>query len=51
MTEEEEEIYRQMLSAIANGREAILAHVAHTERPLTGKKRYMSGIRGCAATG
>lgn len=38
MTEEEEEIYRQMLSAIATGRETILAHVAHTERPLTGKK-------------
>jgi DNA replication factor GINS len=35
MTAEEEEIYRQMLSAIAGGREAILAH---TERPLTGKK-------------
>ena len=38
MTEEEVEIYRQMLSAIASGREVILAHVAHTERPLTGKK-------------
>lgn len=38
MTEEEEEIYRQMLSAIATGREAILAHVSRTERPLTGKK-------------
>ncbi|MDD1737364.1 MAG: hypothetical protein LUP00_01250 [Methanothrix sp.] len=38
MTEEEEEIYRQMLSAIAAGRAAVLAHVAHTERPLTGKK-------------
>ena len=38
MTEEEEEIYRLMLSAIATGREEILAHVAHTERPLTGKK-------------
>jgi DNA replication factor GINS len=38
MTEEEVEIYRQMLSAIAVGRETILAHVAHTERPLTGKK-------------
>ncbi len=38
MTEEEAEIYRQMLSAIASGREVILAHVAHTERPLTGKK-------------
>ncbi len=38
MTEEEEEIYRQMLSAIATGREAILARVSQTERPLTGKK-------------
>ncbi len=38
MTGEEVEIYRQILSAIASGREAILAHVAHTERPLTGKK-------------
>lgn len=38
MTEEEEEIYQQMLSAIASGRKSILAHVAHTERPLTGKK-------------
>jgi len=38
MTEEEEEIYRQMLSAIAAGREAILARVSQTERPLTGKK-------------
>lgn len=38
MTEEEEEIYRQMLSAIASGRKCILAQVAHTERPLTGKK-------------
>ncbi len=35
MTEEEVEIYQQMLSAIASGRGAILAH---TERPLTGKK-------------
>jgi len=38
MTQEEEEIYRQMLSAFSSGREAILAHVAHTERPLMGKK-------------
>lgn len=38
MTLEEEEIFRQMLSAIHLGRETILAHVAHTERPLTGKK-------------
>ncbi len=38
MTEEEEEIYRQALSAIATGQEAILAHVSRTERPLMGKK-------------
>ncbi len=38
MTGEEAEIYRQMLSAIHQGREIILAHIAHTERPLTGKK-------------
>lgn len=38
MTLEEEEIFRQMLSAIHAGRETILAHVARTERPLTGKK-------------
>ena len=38
MTEEEEEIYRSLLSGIAKGREAIMAHVSHTERPLTGKK-------------
>jgi DNA replication factor GINS len=38
MTREEEDIYRQMLSAIHLGRETILAHIAHTERPLTGKK-------------
>lgn len=38
MTEEEEEIYRQMLSAIVSGREAILAHVARTERRGPGKK-------------
>lgn len=38
MTKEEEDIYRQMLSAIHQGRETILAHIAHTERPLTGKK-------------
>jgi DNA replication factor GINS len=38
MTEEEGEIYRQMFSAIATGRETILTHMAHTERPLTGKK-------------
>ena len=38
MTEEEEEIYRSLLSGIAKGREAIMAHVSHTERPLTSKK-------------
>jgi len=38
MTEEEAEIYRQMSSAFVGGREAILAHVTQTERPLTGKK-------------
>jgi DNA replication factor GINS len=38
MTEEEEEIYRQMSATFVSGREAILAHVARTERPLTGKK-------------
>ncbi len=38
MTREEEDIYRQMLSAIHLGRETILAHIARTERPLTGKK-------------
>jgi DNA replication factor GINS len=43
MSEEEEEIYRRVLAAIASGREAILAHVAHTERPLTGKKDIAQG--------
>jgi len=38
MTEEEDEIYRSLLLAIAKGREAIMVHVSHTERPLTGKK-------------
>ena len=38
MTLEEEEIYRQALSAIATGQEAIMAHVSRTERPLMGKK-------------
>jgi DNA replication factor GINS len=38
MTEEEDETYRSLLLAIAKGREAIMAHVSHTERPLTGKK-------------
>lgn len=38
MTEEEEGIYRSLLSAIVNGRETILAHVAHTEKPATARK-------------
>jgi len=38
MTSEEDEIYRRMLSAIVEGRETILHHASHTERPLTGKK-------------
>ena len=38
MTAEETEIYRQMLSTIALGRESILSHMTPTERPLTGKK-------------
>ncbi len=38
MTQEEEQIYSQMLSAVVQGREIILAHVSRTERPLTGKK-------------
>ncbi|NPV62913.1 MAG: DNA replication complex GINS family protein [Methanotrichaceae archaeon] len=38
LTSEEEEIYRGMLSAIVEGRETILHHLANTERPLTGKK-------------
>jgi DNA replication factor GINS len=33
MTEEEEEIYRSLLSAIMKGRETIIAHLAHTEKP------------------
>lgn len=33
MTEEEEEIYRSLLSAIMKGRETILAHLAHVENP------------------
>lgn len=33
MTEEEEEIYRSLLSAIMKGRDTILAHLAHTEKP------------------
>jgi len=38
MTSEEEHIYSQMLKSVLRGRETILAHLAHTERPLTGKK-------------
>ena len=38
MTAEETEIYRQMLSTIALGRESIFSHMTPTERPLTGKK-------------
>lgn len=38
MTDEEEQIYREMLSAAVHGRETILAHISRTERPLTGKK-------------
>lgn len=38
MTEEEERIYSQMLSAITKGRTSILSQIEHTERPLMGKK-------------
>lgn len=38
MTDEEEKIYAEMLSAVIQGRETILAHISRTERPLTGKK-------------
>lgn len=40
MTDEEQEIYKQLLLSITKGRESIIAHLAHdtTERPLTGKK-------------
>ncbi len=38
MTHEEEEIYQSVLSAIAKGRENIISHISHTERPLTSKK-------------
>jgi DNA replication factor GINS len=38
MTSEEEQIYTQMLKSVLQGRETILAHLAHTERPLMGKK-------------
>jgi len=51
MTAEETEIYRQMLSTIALGRESILSHMTPTERPLTGKKRYIAGIRSRAVAG
>jgi DNA replication factor GINS len=38
LTSEEEQIYTEMLSAVQKGHDAILAHIARTERPLTGKK-------------
>jgi DNA replication factor GINS len=38
MTQEEEEIYNQMLSVLKTGRQAILGHLIRTERPLTSKK-------------
>jgi len=38
MTAEEELIYQQLLKVLLQGRETILAHLARTERPLTGKK-------------
>jgi DNA replication factor GINS len=41
MTSEEEQIYSQMLQSVLQGRETILAHLAHTERPLTGKKNIV----------
>jgi len=43
LTKEEEQIYIQMLRAVVTGRETILAHIAHTERPLTGKKDIPQG--------
>lgn len=43
LTTEEEQIYTQMLSAVVTGRETIQAHIAHTERPLTGKKDIPQG--------
>jgi DNA replication factor GINS len=43
LTTEEEQIYTQMLSAVVKGRETIQAHIAHTERPLTGKKDIPQG--------
>ncbi|HWQ19272.1 MAG TPA: hypothetical protein VN455_05790 [Methanotrichaceae archaeon] len=38
MTTEEGLIYQQLLKVLLQGRETILAHLARTERPLTGKK-------------
>lgn len=40
MTQEEEEIYNQILDSISRGRQNIFNHISrpHTERPLTGKK-------------
>jgi DNA replication factor GINS len=38
MTEEEENIYSQMLSAVMDGHANILSNIEHTERPLIGKK-------------
>jgi DNA replication factor GINS len=43
LTKEEEQIYTQMLRAVVTGRETIQAHIAHTERPLTGKKDIPQG--------
>lgn len=43
LTTEEELIYTQMLQAVVTGRETIQAHIAHTERPLTGKKDIPQG--------
>jgi DNA replication factor GINS len=43
LTKEEEQIYTQMLSAVLTGHETILAHIAHTERPLTSKKDIPQG--------
>jgi DNA replication factor GINS len=43
LTNEEEQIYTQMLSAVLSGRETILAHISYTERPLTGRKDIPQG--------
>src|SRR5512137_3038466 len=43
LTQEEEQIYTQMLSAVLSGRETILAHISYTERPLTGRKDIPQG--------